>query len=246
MSVKKKAVHMVLQGKGGVGKSLIAALIAQFMRDAGQVPVCVDTDPVNATLSGYDELAVKRINLMDGDEINTRRFDDLIEIIAASGSDIVVDNGAATFVPLSHYLISNGVPSLLQAMDRELVIHTVITGGQAIFDTLHGFAELAKHFPEPTKFVVWLNPYWGNIEADGKSFQEMKAYKENKGRVAALIEIPQQKEDTFGRDFSELLSRKDTFSKALDGAALPIMQRQRLKIIKDQLYKAMQTSAVFS
>jgi len=244
--MKKKTIHLVLQGKGGVGKSLTASMIAQYIKDAGRQPVCVDTDPVNSTLSGYKELDVKRINLMDGDEINTRRFDELVEIIAASQTDVVVDNGAATFVPLSHYLISNGVPALLAAMEYELVIHTVVTGGQAIMDTLQGFKSLAQQFPEPTKFVVWLNPYWGQIEHSGKTFQEMKAYTENKGRVAAIIEMPALKEDTFGKDFAELLSRKELFSNALESADLPIMQRQRLKIIKDQLYQAMKTVAVFA
>lgn len=246
MSQKKKTIHLVLQGKGGVGKSLTASMIAQYIKDTGNQPVCVDTDPVNSTLSGYKDLDVKRINLMDGDEINTRRFDELVEIIAASTADIVVDNGAATFVPLSHYLISNDVPALLAAMDCELVIHTVVTGGQAIMDTLQGFKSLAQQFPDPTKFVVWLNPYWGKIVHTGKTFQDMKAYTENKARVVAIIEIPEMKEDTFGKDFAELLSRKQLFSEALESAELPIMQRQRLKIIKDQLYQAMKTAAVFA
>ena len=46
-------IHMVLQGKGGVGKSFIAALMAQFLQDRGRDPVCIDTDPVNATFAGY-------------------------------------------------------------------------------------------------------------------------------------------------------------------------------------------------
>ena len=30
------AVHLVLQGKGGVGKSLVAAILGQYFRGAGQ------------------------------------------------------------------------------------------------------------------------------------------------------------------------------------------------------------------
>ena len=42
-------IHMVLQGKGGVGKSFIAAVLAQFKASKGQKPLCIDTDPINAT-----------------------------------------------------------------------------------------------------------------------------------------------------------------------------------------------------
>jgi hypothetical protein len=39
---------------------------------------------------------------MNGDEINPRLFDDLIEKIASATNDVVIDNGASSFVPLSH------------------------------------------------------------------------------------------------------------------------------------------------
>ena len=74
-------IHMVLQGKGGVGKSMIAATIAQYKAGKGQKPLCIDTDPVNATFEGYKALNVRRLNIMDGDEINTRNFDALVEMI---------------------------------------------------------------------------------------------------------------------------------------------------------------------
>ena len=81
---------------------------------------------------------------MDGDEINTRNFDDLVEQIATSKNDIIIDNGASSFVPLSHYLISNNVPALLLEMGHEMIVHTVITGSQALLDTVNGFALLAR------------------------------------------------------------------------------------------------------
>ena len=56
-------IHMVLQGKGGVGKSFVAALMAQFLQDRGRNPVCIDTDPVNATFAGYSAFGVHAIEL---------------------------------------------------------------------------------------------------------------------------------------------------------------------------------------
>jgi len=237
-------IHMVLQGKGGVGKSMIAAAIAQHKMSKGQSPLCIDTDPVNATFEGYKALKVRRLNILDGDEINTRNFDALVELIATAENDVIIDNGASSFVPLSHYLISNHVPALLQDMGHTLVIHTVITGGQALLDTVSGFAQLASQFPAECLFVVWLNPYWGAIEHEGKGFEQMKAYTANKGRVSAIIKIPPLKEETYGRDFAEMLQERMTFDEALAMESLTIMTRQRLKIVRTQLYGQMENTAV--
>lgn len=238
-------VHMVLQGKGGVGKSLIAAMIAQYKISKGQTPICVDTDPVNATFNGYKKLSVKKLEILEGDEINSRHFDTLIEMIVANDKDdIIIDNGASSFVPLSHYLITNDVPALLRDMGHELVIHTVVTGGQALIDTLGGFGHLVEQYPSECTFVVWLNPYWGPIEDNGKTFEQMKVYTSNKNRVSAIIKIPDLKEETFGRDLSEMLQAKQTFNEAIEAEGNTIMMRQRLKIVQRQMFDQMATSTV--
>lgn len=231
-------IHMVLQGKGGVGKSMIAAVLAQYKTAQGALPVCVDTDPVNATFAGYASLNVRRLDIMEGDEINSRRFDELIELIASTEEeDVIIDNGAASFVPLAHYLVSNQVPALLRDMNRDLIVHTVVTGGQALLDTVHGFAQLTSQFPSECQFVVWLNPYWGQVEHEGRPFEELKAYRANRDRVAAIIRIPALKPETYGRDLEDMLRARKTFGEALNDPDLTIMTKQRLKIVQRQLFE---------
>ena len=237
-------IHMTLQGKGGVGKSFVSVTTAQYKAHKGMMPLCIDTDPVNATFHGFKSLNVKRLDILDGDEINTRHFDSLVELLASSESDVVIDNGASSFVPLSHYLISNHVPTLLQDMGHELVVHTIITGGQALHDTMHGFAQLIEQFPVETSFVVWLNPYWGAIEYEGKSFEQMKVYRENKARISAIVNLPVLKEETYGRDLSDMLRERLTFTEALALPTKSIMTRQRLKIIRDELFGQLDNAVV--
>lgn len=237
-------IHMILQGKGGVGKSFIASILAQYKASKGQSPLCIDTDPVNATFNGFKALNVKRLQIMDGDEINSRNFDSLVELIAPSTEDVIIDNGASSFVPLSHYLLSNQVPALLQEMGHEFVVHTVITGSQAMDDTINGFAQLITQFTSETTFVIWLNPYWGVIEHEGKSFEQMKVYTTNKGRVSAIVKIPDLKEETYGRDLSDMLQERLTFDEAIANPALTIMTRQRLKIVKTQLFDQLNSASV--
>lgn len=237
-------VHMVLQGKGGVGKSFVSSTLAQYKQSKGQAPLCIDTDPVNATFHGYDALNVRKLNIMKGDEIDSRQFDLLVEWLSEIDSDAVIDNGAATFVPLAHYLIHNQVPELIEGMGHELVIHTVITGGQAMMDTLIGFSSLVRQFPDQALFVVWLNPYWGIIEHEGRGFEKLKVYQDNKARVSAIVTIPTLKEETFGRDLSDMLQARRTFDESLADPSLTIMTRQRLKLIRTQLFAQMDQAAV--
>lgn len=237
-------IHVILQGKGGVGKSFVAATLAQYKTKSEQKLLCIDTDPVNATFSGYTAINVERLQIMDGDEINTRNFDILIEMIASSKNDVIIDNGASSFVQMSHYLISNHVPSLLAEMGHELVVHTVITGGQALLDTINGFAQLVRQFPDNALFVVWLNPYWGPVEDNGKHFEQMKTYIENKDRVSAIIHVPALKEETYGRDVTEMLQERLTFDEALSSSSRSIMTRQRLKIVREQLFKQLDNAVV--
>lgn len=237
-------VHLVLQGKGGVGKSMIAAVIAQYKANKGQSPLCVDTDPVNATFAGYKSLNAQRLQILKDDEISTRSFDTLIEMIATSEDDVIIDNGASSFVPLTHYLISNEVPALLREMGHEIVVHTVIAGSQSLLDTVNGFSQLASQFPAESLFVVWLNPFLGPIEHQGKKFEQMKAYTNNKDRVTAIIDLPKLKEETYGRDFAEMQENRQTFAEALEDESLTIMTRQRLKIVRGQVFGLLDNAAV--
>lgn len=231
-------IHIPVQGKGGVGKSFIAAALAQYFVDKGRTLDCVDTDPVNATFAGYKALNVRHLDIMHAEEIDQRRFDELVEIIASAKGDIVIDTGSNAFIPLSYYLLSNGVPALLSEMGHELILHTVVTGGQAMVDTLSNFSLVAKQFADAT-IVVWLNPYWGRVESGGKEFQQMKVYAEHKDRIAAIVSIPDLKKETHGADLADMLKQRVTFAEAVGDGDRPIMVRQRLKMVQRALYAEM-------
>lgn len=238
-------IHTMLQGKGGVGKSFGCSALAQFYNFNDRQVTCIDTDPVNATFAGYEALNVQRLELMNAQkQINARNFDSLIETIATTDRDIIIDNGSTSFVPLTHYLISNGVPALIKEMGHELVIHTVVTGGQALFDTVSGLGQLASQFPQEAEFVVWLNPFWGAIEHEGKTFEQMKAYKDNKARISSIVHVPNLDPDTFGKDLSNMLQDRVTFDQAIANTDLSIMNRQRLKLIRSQLFSQLETAGV--
>jgi hypothetical protein len=81
------------------------------------------------------------------------------------------------------------------------VVHTVVTGGQALLDTLHGVAQLVKQL-DSVRFVVWLNPFWGPIAEDGKTFEQMKTYQDIKKRIETVISLPAFTDELFPQDIA--------------------------------------------
>jgi len=237
-------VHIVLQGKGGVGKSLAASMLAQFLTSRGETPLCIDTDPTNATFAGFKALNVRKLALLEDGDINPRNFDAMMELIAGSKEAVVVDSGASTYNPLSAYMFDNGVPEVIADLGHKPVLHTIVVGGQALVDTLAGFASVAEAFPAPAAIVVWLNPYHGPIEHEGKSFEQLKAYKDLKDRVAAIVTLPDLKRETFGADVQEMLAERKTLDEAMANAALPLMQRHRLGRVRDAVFGELAKAAI--
>lgn len=231
-------IHLTLQGKGGVGKSLIASVLAQYFRESGRDMRCIDTDPVNHTLAQYAGLCADRLSLRDEhNRIDQRSFDVLMErFLTENGATFVVDNGASTFLPLWHYLLENSALDYLRQQGRRVYVHTVITGGQALVDTLNGFHELAQT-TEERNIVVWVNEYFGRVEADGKKFSEMAAYRENAEKICGAVVFSKRNQDTFGRDVEDMIAGKLTFQEAISTGKFPIMAKQRLKVVQRDLFE---------
>ncbi|EPL0286174.1 P-loop NTPase [Proteus mirabilis] len=232
-----KQVHFTLQGKGGVGKSFVSSLIAQYLRASGNPVTVIDTDPVNATLAGYKAFNAERLELMEGGSLIERNFDKLIEQVVEVDTNFVIDNGAASFIPLSYYIAENDAINLIGENGKQVIIHTVITGGQAIRDTLAGFASLVEQMPGNAEIIVWLNEFFGDIEAEGKTFEEMKVYQQNKDRVRGIVRIARQTGSTFGEDVKLMLDSKLTFDEVATSEDFKLMAKSRLAKIKNSIFE---------
>lgn len=233
-------IHMFFQGEGGVGKSFAATLLAQEIKEKGENPLCIDIDPHNATFSSYKALDVKPFDVMEGDDVNPRKFDKVMEAVAESKEDVIIDNGASSYIALASYMKKMQVAEVLQGMEHNLIMHTMIVGGNKLVDTLDSLVKSISIFPEDTKHVVWLNPFAGPIESGGSNFFGLKAYKNNASRITAVIEIPDYDPKTFGHDLREMMAENLTFREALEKeSGLPMWTRQRLKMMRLEIYKSL-------
>lgn len=126
-------VHIVMMGKGGVGKSTIAVLLAQFPRKESIELHCADLDPTNASFHAFKAIGAEHINIADDEfNIDPVGFDMLMEKILTEESDWVIDTGAATFMPFMNYIVQNEIFQSLEQHGRKVIIHTLLVGGPAM------------------------------------------------------------------------------------------------------------------
>lgn len=129
-----KQVHFTMYGKGGVGKSLIASLVAQYL--------------------GTDVINVRQPN----DKSN---FDEVFNRIFEENENFVIDSGPMTFFPLRHYMLESDAINLIANHGKQVVMHTAITHDRGTHTNLF---MLFKDVPDTARIIVWLNEVNGKIE----------------------------------------------------------------------------------
>jgi hypothetical protein len=234
-----RRVHLILQGKGGIGKTYVASLLAQYHLEAGRPVVCYDTDPVNSSLSAIPALAAKPVKLFNGDQIAVPELDKLVSDFLSATGDVIVDNGAASFVPMSQYLIENSISEILTEHGVQMVIHAVITGGGMIMDTLRGLLSIFDSYPPTVRVVIWINEFFGPVVADGLELEHMPIYREHRDRIIGIVRLERLNPVSFGTNLLDMIDRKLTFAEALTSPDFTIVPRQRLVMVRRAIFDQM-------
>ena len=230
--LNRNAVHIILQGKGGVGKSYVASLLAQYLLSKEVNLFCVDTDPVNATFKAYESLEVAHVGILDASQtkIIQRNFDSIMEQTIETEGSFVIDNGSSSFLALSAYLIENGIFDLLEKSGKDVFVHTVLIAGQKRDVTLAGFETLTKRVDGSAKIVVWENELHGLIfNHNGLKFVDMDLYEDNKSKVAGIVNIAQQTSDTFITDIQLMTSNHLTLTDVEKSVDFKLLSKSRIK-----------------
>jgi hypothetical protein len=238
-------VHFSLQGKGGVGKSVVASWLAQYFLSKELKVTCIDTDPVNATLTQFKDLNAEHLNVLKAGGINEKQFDVLVERVCSRDGIYVVDTGATTFVPLWHYMLEHQLFHFLVAQGRRVFVHLVVTGGQGMQDTLAGFKRVAETAPDRS-IVVWLNEYFGEVERDGKRFEDLQLTQQFASKVAGAVLIRERNRNTFGDDIKLMLQGYRTFDAAIQSSEFGLVSKQRLTIVRRDLFDQLDSLTLLS
>ncbi len=241
-------IHLVMQGKGGVGKSLLAFYIAQYVREKNGKCLVFDTDPLNQTLARTVALEAKVVRILADDHITIMKnaFDLMIEECEAEDADVVIDVGASSFVPMLEYCAKNGVYDFWHEMGHACILHSIITG-KDFLDTCRMFAvvmEKTGRLPSVSS-VVWLNPFAGPVEKDGKGFEKTAVYRDNERHIKAVLPMPAFTDDMFHPDFLAMMEAGRTFDEVNADPLVSIMSRQRVKMMKRDVFEIMDKAGIF-
>ena len=234
-------IHLVLQGKGGIGKSVVAGWLAEFLIGHGQPVRCIDGDPVNRSLGQYKALEAEKLDLLNQEGLVMRaRYDGLIARFLSDEAVFVVDSGATAFLPFWTYIVESDIITILRGAGRRVYVHIPISGGEMLNDTLLGFKTLAETAAEKS-LVVWINEYFGPVARDGKTFDQMQVYLENREKVLTSIGIPQRSADTFGENIRRMRERKLTFDEAIrTSTEFYLVEKCRLSRVRNELFEQLE------
>lgn len=233
------SVHLVLQGKGGCGKSFSAAVKAQYLTARGYVSVNGDTDPVNSTFAQIKGLNAALIPITEGGAVMQRRFDPLFEKILLVSQPAVIDNGSSTFLPLIKYIKSNDVLNALQQAGKQVFIHCLVVGGQAKDDTAQGLLsliDLVKQSKSNAKIVVWENEFWGIPEFDGVRLEDMHWIKQNEDIIQGVVKIIDRNSDAFTSDIRQMSESHLTLAEVLESDKFGVFAKSRIQRVFADLF----------
>lgn len=240
----RKNFHFILQGKGGVGKTTVSTFITQYLKDhLKQDYLAIDTDQVNASFASFKGLNVETINLMEESRITDAGWERLAnKLLTTNKTNIIIDNGASSFVPLMNYAFDNDLFNALTSDENNytgnVFIHTVIAGGEGLSHTLAGLDTICYNFKNTNiKIVVWINSYLGKVETIDKKIEDYEELKKNENEILYIVRIPIHKGDLFKKDLADMLTNHKTFEEMKNDTSVFIMSRSRYVRMQKEMFE---------
>ena len=214
-------VHLIGGEKGGVGKSLVARLLAQHFIDQELPWVGFDTDRSHGSLMRFYTDYASPV-LVD-------RYEALDKIIESAveqpGRRVLVDLAAQTHDPLVKWMDESGVLDMADLSGLVLQYWHVMDAGRDSVDLLE---RLLDRFGQRLHYVLVLNELrgddFGMLERSGQLDRAL-GLGARTVRIRRLLDAGVQKIDA--RNASFWSARNLT---GLDGPGLGLMERQRLKM----------------
>lgn len=235
------AVHIVLGGAKGNGKSMVARLVSESLLRTGIRPLCIDTDPSDESLAGVVALPVREIPLLNffNGVFDVAHLDHVVDAIIEEKSPTVIDTGAGAFGHLLDHLVNYHMMATLTDAGFDVYLHSVIGGGDAYEYSIRDLVLSLERIGKRARQIVWLNPALGRMHQDGKPFEDWHLFKRFKNDIAYVFNVAPMTGTPFAADFAALLRTNLTFSAAVKPSSeLPLLQRVRLKTLGDTMLDA--------
>jgi hypothetical protein len=225
-------IHFIGGEKGGVGKSLVARLLAQYLIDQQLPFVGFDTDRSHGALMRFYEGYASPV-LIDSYEA----LDSIVEAAAAEPDRrLLVDLAAQTLDPLGKWIDESGVLDLADEMGFAIHYWHVMDSGRDSVDLLK---RVLDRFGRRLRYVLVRN----QLRGDDFSLLEKSGEQERALEYGARIVTIRRLHDTA---VQKIDASNASFWAAVNdgGAGLGLMDRQRLKMWLRDAYKEIEAAGV--
>lgn len=222
-----KRLDLILNGKGGVGKSFFAVNFVQFLKDKGIAHVAIDSDNENSTLKRFHP----DTRFLDLD--HRRELDGIFSALEKANL-VVVDCRAASTDLFIDYFAEIDLSAVLSAMGTAL---TLVMPVNHESDSVDQVQRLADQFGKKCNYVVIRNAAHSDSFTLFES-SEVRAQLKDKlgGREIAMSRLQDW--------LVEALNGKNlTITAATKHPAFSLLDRQRLQTWQRKLYVEIESVA---
>ena len=214
-------IHFIGGEKGGVGKSVVARLLAQYWIDKQQPWAGFDTDRSHGALLRYYGDFAQPVEVTCLEEL-----DRLVESAAQEKTNVLVDLAAQSDRDVHAWIANGGLLELAKELGIEILFWHVMDDGK---DSVNLLAGLLERYGDSGRYAIVLNHGRGD---DFRLFIESSAKQRAEEFGAAVMELKALHKPTMRRidqcdkSFWAALNNTDPER----GYCLGLMERQRMKI----------------
>jgi cellulose biosynthesis protein BcsQ len=222
-----KRLDLILNGKGGVGKSFFAVNFVQFLKDKGIAHVAIDSDNENSTLKRFHP----DTRFLD---LGNRRELDGVFTALEKANLVIMDCRAASTDLFVDYFAEIDLPTVLAAMGAALTLVMPVNHEP---DSVDQIQRLADQFGKQCSYVVVRNAAHSDSFALFQS-SEVRAQLKDKlgGQEIAMSRLQDW--------LVEALNAENlTITAATKHPAFSLLDRQRLQMWQRKLYAEIESVA---
>ncbi len=220
-------IHFIGGEKGGVGKSVLSRVLAQYFIDHQMPFLGFDTDKSHGALmrfySGYaSPVTVDKVESLDA----------IVEAaVEQPGRRLLVDLAAQTHDSLAQWMEDAGVVNLADELDMKLHYWHVMDTGRDSVDLLR---RLLDRFGTGLQYVLVRNQVRGS---DFAALEQSGEQQRAEGMGAKVVTMKKLGESIINRidNTSSSFWKASTTDK--DGGGLGLMDRQRVKMWLRDMYR---------
>jgi hypothetical protein len=220
-------IHFIGGEKGGVGKSLMARVLAQYLIDKQHAFLGFDTDRSHGALMRFypafaSAVAIDRIESLDA----------IVEAaVDQPGRRILVDLAAQTHDPLASWMEDAGVIGLADELGMKLFYWHVMDSGRDSVDLLR---RLLDRFGTGLQYVLVRNQVRG---ADFSGLEQSGEQSRAIGMGAHVVSVRKLNEHIIQKIDAASSSFWQAKASDKDSTGLGLMDRQRVKMWLRDVYR---------